>query len=148
MAIEQAVFTSAQTDRSRGYQLVATSPGISPDVVRELTTWGPSHGSLCATGEEAISVNFHNVADGYWCVSQSIESGEEYSGRGGPRIYTQSFVIAAEEFARFANNPFGLLRAIRHRGLLKVRESNATPLAPFQLPGRSAAVDEGIVAEF
>ncbi|HEV3418538.1 MAG TPA: hypothetical protein VG056_17070 [Pirellulales bacterium] len=148
MTIEQAVFTSAQTVRSRGYQLVATSPGISPEVARELTTWGPSHGSLSTAGETANSINFHPIADGFWCVSQSIAAGEEYSGRGGARVYTQSFVIAAEEFVRFANNPFALLRAIRNRGLLKVQDSTATPLAPFQLPGRSAAVDEGIAAEF
>ncbi|HEV2969767.1 MAG TPA: hypothetical protein VGY55_07240 [Pirellulales bacterium] len=148
MNIEQAVFTSAQTDRSRGYQLVASSPGITTEAARELTAWGPSHGSLCATGHPANSVNFHPIADGYWCVSHTIEAGEEYSGRGGARIYTHSFIVAAEELARFANSPFALLRAIRNRGFLKLRESNAPPLATFQLPGRSAAVDEGILAEF
>jgi hypothetical protein len=27
--IEQAVFTSAETDRAAGYQVVATSPGVA-----------------------------------------------------------------------------------------------------------------------
>ena len=44
--IEQAVFTSAETDQSAGYQLVATSKGISDVNARELAVWGPSHDAM------------------------------------------------------------------------------------------------------
>jgi GTPase-associated protein 1, N-terminal domain type 2 len=146
--IEQALFTSAETDRVRGYQLIASSSGVGPQIARELTTWGPSHESLCDTGGAASSVNFHPLGGDRWCVAQSVAAGEEYSGRGGTRVYTQSFVVGTEELGRFANNPFSLLRAVRGRGLLKVQNSVPSQLTPFELPGRSAAVDEGVLADF
>src|SRR5258707_8223941 len=146
--IEQAIFTSAQTDRLRGYQLVAASPGISADEARDLATWGPSHGSLCSAGDEGSSVNYHPLASGRWCVAESIAAGEEYSGRGGPCVATHSFIIASEDLARFANNPFAVLRAVRNRGLLKAKNPLPTTLASFELPGRTAAIDDGILAEF
>jgi GTPase-associated protein 1 len=146
--IEQAIFTSAETNRLRGYQLVAASSGISAPLARELTTWGPSHESLCDAREGASSVNFHPLGGNRWCVSQSVADGEEYSGRGGTRVYSQSFIAGVEELAPFANNPFALLRAVRDRGLLSVRNPIPTQLEPFSLPGRAAPVDEGVLAEF
>jgi hypothetical protein len=146
--IEQAIFTSAQTDRSRGYQLVAASPGIGAEEARELAAWGPSHGSLNGEGAGGLSVNFHSLSSGRWCVAESVDAGEEYSGRGGARVYTQSFIVAPEELARFANNPFAVLRAARNRGLLRVHDAAPTTLTAFELPGRTPAVDEGILAEF
>jgi GTPase-associated protein 1, N-terminal domain type 2 len=147
--IEQAIFTSAQTDRLRGYQLVAASPGVSADEARDLATWGPSHGSLCSVGDEGSSVNFHPLASGRWCVAETIAAGEEYSGRGGARVSTHSFILVPKDLARFANNPFAVLRAVRNRGLLKITGPlPPTNLASFELPGQVAAVDDGILAEF
>ncbi len=145
--IEQAIFTSAETNRLRGYQLVAASSGIGAPIARELTTWGPSHESLCEVGVGASSVNFHPLDGGRWCVSQSVAAGEEYSGRGGTRVYTQSFVVGFDELAPFANNPFALLRAVRDSGLLGIRDPIPTHVEPISLAGRAAPVDEGVLAE-
>lgn len=144
--IEQAIFTSAKTDRSRGYQLVAVSPGVGGEDARALAAWGPSHGSLCDAGPSGSSVNFHPLPSGRWCIGRSVAAGEEYSGRGGHCVYTRSFVIDAETFTRFANNPFEVLRAIRNRGLLRVDEPAAAILPPIELPGDSPPVDEGLLA--
>src|SRR6516225_2783648 len=133
--IEQAIFTSAKTDRSRGYQLVSASPGIGSDEARELAAWGPSHGSLCDAGPNGSSVNFHPLPSGRWCVGQTVASGEEYSGRGGVRVYTRSFVVDMETLRRFANNPFTVLRALRSRGLLTVENSPPPKLVSIDLPG-------------
>ena len=57
--IEQAVFTSAETDRSAGYQIVAASPGLGEADLRELAAWGPSHGSLVDPSPDGVSFNFH-----------------------------------------------------------------------------------------
>jgi hypothetical protein len=146
--IEQAIFTSARTDRSRGYQLVAASPGIDSEDARILATWGPSHGSLCDAGPGGSSVNFYPLPSGRWCIGHSVAAGEEYSGRGGYRLYTRSFVVGSETLARFANNPFALVRVIRGRGLLSVENSPATTLPPIELPGDSPAVDEGVLSSF
>src|SRR5687768_1022640 len=111
MLVEQAIFTSARTARSAGYHLVAASSGISEVDARELAAWGPSHDSLLETGSAAVSVNFHRLPSGAYCISQSTPEGPEFSGRGGVRVYTQALVMAPEALARFANNPFAVLRA-------------------------------------
>ncbi len=59
MLLEQAIFTSAVTQRARGYQLVAQSPGICDIDARELTIWCPTHDALLEEGRWAQSVNFH-----------------------------------------------------------------------------------------
>jgi hypothetical protein len=146
--IEQAIFTSAETCRLRGYQLVAASPGIDAQIARELTTWSPSHESLCDGGDAAASVNFHPVGGERWCISQSVAAGEEYSGRGGTRVYTQAFVVGQEDLGRFANSPFALLRTVRGCGLLNVQDPIPPHLTPLALPGQSAPVDEGLLAQF
>ncbi|HEX3998854.1 MAG TPA: hypothetical protein VHX65_09915 [Pirellulales bacterium] len=148
MLIEQAVFTSARTDRGRGYHLVATSPGIRPEDARQLTAWAPAHGSLCDAGAGGRSVNFHPLASGALCVSRSTAAGAEYSGRSGPRVYTQFFIVPADVLARFANNPLALLHSARVYGALKLYDPVPPILPAFDLPGRVAAVDEGLLAEF
>jgi hypothetical protein len=147
MLIEQAVFTSARTDRARGYHLVATSPGIRAEDARQLTAWAPAHGSLCGFGPDAMSVNFHPLTSGAVCVSRSAAAGAEYSGRSGPRVYTQFLVVPGEILARFANNPLALLRAARVHGALKLYDPVPAMLPAFDLPGRTAAVDEGLLVE-
>ena len=79
--IEQAIFTSAETDCSAGYRLVAQSPGLSGDDARELTTWCPSHDSLLDSGPDAVSFNFHPLPSGAYCASRTVPAGAEYSGR-------------------------------------------------------------------
>jgi hypothetical protein len=145
--IEQAIFTSARTAHGSGYHLVAKSAGITPEEAAELAVWGPSHGSLRDEREDASSVNFHRLSQGQLCVSKSIAAGEEYSERGGARIYTHFLIVPAEIFARFANQPFAVLRAAWAKGLLDVPAKPPTTLQPFKLAGRSARVDEGLLAQ-
>ena len=56
-------------------------------------------------------------------MSKSVAAGPEYSGRGGWRVFTQCLVVPADDLARFANNPFAVLRAAqrepeKHRDLI------------------------------
>jgi hypothetical protein len=147
MLIEQAVFTSARTDRGRGYHLVATSPGIRAEDARQLTAWAPAHGSLSSAAPDAQSVNFHPLASGAVCVSRSAAAGAEYSGRSGPTVYTQFFIVPTDVLERFANNPLALLRATRAHGALKLYDPVPVILPAFELPGRTAAIDEGLLAQ-
>jgi hypothetical protein len=139
--IEQAVFTSALTDRSGGYQLIARSGGINDAEARELSVWGPSHDSLLDSGPTGSSVNFFPLAGGAWCISKTCTAGQEYSGRGGFRIYTQCLIATAETLDRFAFNPFALLRAALASGVLQVFEQTPQVLPTVRLVGRSPAVD-------
>ena len=144
--IEQAVFTSAETDRSAGYQVVATSPGVREIDARELAVWGPSHDALLETAPGAVSFNFHPLPSGAYCVSRTTPAGWEYSGRGGLRVYTQCLVVPPAVLARFANNPFALLRAALGRAALRMYDKVPARLEPIQLPGRAAMVDATLLA--
>src|SRR5687767_10621746 len=97
MRLEQAIFTSVKSSRLDGYQLAAASPGITPDVSKELTIWGPAHDSLWDTRRDARSVNFFPLASGDYCLSSTTIAGEEYSGRGGGRVYSQMFLLPRQQ---------------------------------------------------
>jgi hypothetical protein len=144
--IEQAIFTSVQTDRGLGYQLVSHSPNLAETDARELAVWGPSHDSLLERPGEASSVNFHQLTSGSYCVSRTSISGAEYSGRGGARVYTQFLVVPPDVLARFANNPFAVLRAATAIGAMPVYDDVPKQLEPVRLNGRAAVVDLPLLA--
>ena len=144
--IEQAVFTSAETDRSAGYQVVAASPGISEADVRELAVWGPSHGALLDSSPNGVSYNFHPLPSGCYCASRTTPAGWEYSGRGGARVYTQCLIVLPKTLARFANNPFALLRAALAAGALELHDEVPKRLDPLRLAGRTSVVDLALLA--
>jgi hypothetical protein len=140
--VEQAIFTSAQTERATGYHLVAVSPGVSEADRRELSIWGPSHDSLLDPGSGAASLNFHPLGSGAFCVSRSTPAGWEYSGRGGRRVYTHCLIVPPDVLARFANHPFAVVRAAVAAGAMEVHDEVPARLAPLELAGRSPAVDQ------
>jgi len=144
--IEQAIFTSVQNDRRDGYQLAARSANIDSADMRELAHWGPSHDSLLETGADALSVNFHPLPSGAFCVSKTTPAGEEYSGRG-EKIYTQCLVVPAEVLLRFGNNPFSLLTAAFAQGSLRVHDRVPESLEPFRLGGKATAVDQALLGQ-
>ncbi len=147
MLIEQAIFTSAESDHAVGYHLVARSPGVDESDSRELTVWGPSHDSLESSSvASAASVNFFRLPSGAYCVSKTQLAGEEYSGRG-LRTYTHCLVVPPPVLLRFANNPFALLRAAWAKGVLRVCDGVPNQMVPFQLAGRAAPVDEGLIGQ-
>ena len=144
--IEQAVFSSAETDRSAGYQMLGASEGLQPQDRQELAAWGPSHDALLETGPDATSFNFHRLSSGTYCVSRTTAAGPEYSGRGGLRVYTQFLLLPPSELARFANNPFAVLRAALASGELRVHDNVPRKLNPIHLSGRAAAIDSALLA--
>jgi hypothetical protein len=142
--IEQAVYTSAVTDRRSGYHLVATSPGIGEADAKELTAWGPSHDSLADCRSDCGSINFHPLPSGAHCVSRTSIEGLEPSGRG-PRIYTHCLVASEAVLNRFSNNPFLLLEAAQLAGVLEVHAHVPDGLPTLELPGRATAVEQSLL---
>ena len=118
MHVEQAVYTSVRARRLSGYQLAATSAGVTLEDARELARWGPAHDSL---NDDAApeSVNFHRLASGNFCISRTVAAGTEPSGRG-QRIYTQSLLISPRDFSVFDYHPFRLLNVADVCGALQV----------------------------
>jgi hypothetical protein len=147
MRIEQAIFTSTNGPTNCGYRLVATSPEVTTDESQELARWGPSHDSLLESDAAASSIHFHGLASGRLCIGKSSHAGSEYSGRGGLRVYTQSLVIAREDFVRFANNPFAVIRAATAQGRMQVLETVPPQLEPLRLSGKTPAVDHALLAD-
>ncbi|MDZ4821385.1 MAG: hypothetical protein SGJ20_20680 [Planctomycetota bacterium] len=147
MQIEQAIFTSGQSDTAAGYHLLASSPEITAEDAQMLAVWGPSHDSLNQPADLLpTSSNFFPLPSGAHCVSFTQLAGGEYSGRG-LRTYTTMLVVPEEVLTRFANNAFALLRAARAKGMLQVFEQPPAALRSFQLVGRSRAVDEGLLLQ-
>ncbi len=143
--IEQAVFTSAPTHRAAGYQLVGRSPGVKEVDARELAVWGPSHDSLLDLGPDAVSVNFHPLPSGAYCVSRTVSAGFEYSGRGGRRVYTQCLILPPDVLRRFANNAFAVVRAAVAGGMLQVFDPTPEQLPSLTLLGSAAPVDQNVL---
>jgi hypothetical protein len=144
--VEQAVFTSGETDRLAGYQVAGRSPGVCEADARELAVWGPSHDSLLESGPEAVSINFHPLPSGAFCVSRTTAAGWEYSSRGGHRVYTQCLVVPLEVLRRFANNPLALMRAALAGGMLEVHQRVPRRLEPLRMAGGAAPVDQTLLA--
>ncbi len=138
MLVEQAIFTSARTDRMDGYHLVATSSGVSTEQAEELTAWAPAHDSLLRPDARSGSINFHRLSDGTFCVSKSVPAGAEYSGRGGPKVYTTFLLATADVLERFAHQPFRLLDAVVAAGHLRVMRRFSEDLPPIKLRGRAS----------
>lgn len=147
MLIEQAIFTSAQTHLSAGYQLAGRSPGVCEADAREISVWCPSHDSLLESGPDAVSVNFHALPSGAYCVSRTTPAGAEYSGRRGQQVYTQCLIVPDALLARFANNPFSLLTAAFAQGTLRVYERVPAELEPIRMTGRASAVDQALLPQ-
>lgn len=142
--IEQAIYTSAVTNRRTGYHLVVRSPGITEADAKELTTWGPSHDSLSDPRPDAVSINFHPLPSGAYCVSRTRALGLEPSGRG-PRIYTHCLVASEAALARYSNNPFLLLESADAAGVLDLPTEMPDTLPALQIPGRAAAVEQALL---
>lgn len=140
MFIEQAIFTSARTERLEGYQLVGRSPGITEDIARELTNWGPAHDSLWRDEAAASSINFHPVAGEQFCISRTTLAGAEYSGRGGGRVYTQMLIVPRAAIERFAGDPFLVLHALSAAGRISVLDKVPAELPILPLLGRGRSL--------
>jgi hypothetical protein len=145
--IEQAIYTSAVTERGAGYQVVAQSPGLHDEDARELAVWCPSHDSFLEWGPEAVSYNFHPLPSGAFALSRTVPAGWEYSGRGGVRVYTHCLIVAPEVLLRFSNNPFALMRAALASGMLDIRDPLPSRLESITLVGGATAVDQNLLIE-
>jgi hypothetical protein len=144
--IERAIFTSAQSGRLDGYQLVAASEGVCGEVRRELARWGPAHNSLLCGDATAESINFHRLKSGDYSISHTVHAGAEYSGRGGWRVYTQFLLVAPQTLAGFANNPFRLHEAAAAAGYMEVAPKLPDQLPTICLTGGATPVDRILLA--
>ncbi len=143
--VEQAIFTSVETDRQSGCRVVARSPGVCNADVCELAIWEPSRDSMPDPGVDAESFNFHPLPSGAYCLSHTTATGWDHGG--GPRIYTHCLIVPPEVLDRFANNPFALLPVILERGLWQQPSVPCPPLASISPPDGPPADDPAVLRQ-
>lgn len=144
--VEQALFTSIETDREAGYHVVAKSDGVCDADVQELAAWGPTHESLLETGPDAESFNFHPLPSGAHCISRTTSTGWNRSS-GRHNASTQCLIVPPEALARFGNNPFALLHVASITGVWLADGTPAQTLEPFSLAGSVAPIDQALLTQ-
>ena len=147
MLLEQAIFTSLKTRHQEGYQLAACSQGVTSEQAKELEHWGPAHDSLVINDFGSTSINFHPLESGEYCISKTTAAGDEYSARGGPRIFTQMLIVPSEVLARFANQPLAIIEALTASGKLDVPPQIPPQLPTLPLIGKASLLQPLRIAE-
>ncbi len=126
----------------QGYRIVAASGGLQRTEAGEITARAPSGDGLCGASTDAVGAASFPLTSGRFAVLRSVYAGKEPTGRGGQRTYTRVFILDADGYRRFHNNPFEVLRAAEAAGLLGI------DLAPERtLPSLSLAAAHGNPAE-
>lgn len=138
MLAEQAIFSS-ESGPSKGYRLVAHSPGVSQNQINHLTQWGPSHGSLISDELDFESLNCHPLDDEDLAISRTVYGGPEYSQRGSFQIFTRSILLNRDSLEQYDDNPWWLLSYCRILGNLRFDPNviSRDTLPPLELPDRS-----------
>lgn len=138
---EQAIFASACTAHGQGYHLASRSSGISPEMARELSRWGPSHDCFVNCTDEPRSVNFFRLACGSLCTSLTMAAGVEQSGRAGENMLTHYLVAQDDALLEFSNDPFAVVRAADALGVFERQDMGNDSLDQIRLGGSGGAVD-------
>ena len=139
MLVEQAIYTSAQTSRGRGYHLVSRSAGITGDMESQLNRWCPSHASLLDPSDDASSLNFHPLEGDYFSLSRTVYGEREYSQRGGLQVVTLILVLQRRHLAGYGNNPLTLARVARALGHVRWRNEFPPRLPEVDLPDEASS---------
>jgi len=142
--VEQAVFAHAPGGRPSNFKVVSASPGVKKEDAQALASWGPIQNysllqSCAATG----SINFHPLPSGAYCISRTLPA--TYSDLDdSQRVETWCLIVPRPVLARFANNPFALLKAAVACGWEAQRQAGeriSPHLKPLRVSGGAAAVD-------
>jgi hypothetical protein len=132
--VQQAIFTSTRTKKSQGYHVVAVSPGVDENVVRMLSSWGPSHAALLSDEPDAESLNFHPLVNDWFAVSRTVHGGPEYSGRGGLEVYTHFLLVRANQLEGYEYDTLRFARTAQTLGHLRFRPNPSDVLSIIDMP--------------
>ncbi|MEC8553799.1 MAG: hypothetical protein VXZ82_02215 [Planctomycetota bacterium] len=104
MQLEQAIFTSSQRSRIKGYQLVCRSAGIDRNMAQELSRWSPSQLPDSADQNDWF-LSFYSLSHGFKAIARTVWGGPEYSCRGGNRVVTLICLTSTQQLAAYQNDP-------------------------------------------
>lgn len=134
MRLEQALFTSARTRRSSGYQLVARSAGVSDQLAETLRLWGPSHGAFVDESPEADCLSCFPTGAESCAVARTLYGGPEYSGRGGLQLVTRFLLVRNSQLAGYRGDALLLARTALALGRLRLTPTVVGELPLVELP--------------
>lgn len=108
LRVEQAVFTSSNRDRMKGYQSVAKSAGIDRRLSQEIGRWAPTRNS--SENPDAWTLNCYPLANDFFAITRTTLGGPEYSGRGGTQVDTVILALRNEQLEPYRFNAVTLCR--------------------------------------
>jgi len=146
ITVDQAIFTSRETRRGDGYQLIAGSDGIDANEAKALATWCPAHGAMDDVDSAARSINFFPLPSGRYCLSRTVFGDAEYSGRGGRALRTHTIIGSNDVLQKFANHPFALMNAAIAGGAFEDEDTADGLLPQITLLGKARPVDQRALA--
>jgi hypothetical protein len=130
---EQAIFTSMVRRGRGGYHLVSRSKGVDETDAQALARWSPSHGALIYGENNRTSVNFHPLPSGRFALSRTCAGPPEYSGRGGPQLYTHSLIIDDSVLESVGYHAFAIYRDAIALGYFTYQHNPKEVLEPVRL---------------
>ena len=139
MLLEQAIYTSMESSRGRGYHLVSRSAGIDNDWATQLNRWCPSHASLLKSDNNASSLNFHQLNRDHFVLSRTTHGGPEFSQRGGLQVVTLILILRRDQLIGYSNNPFAVARTARSLGHLRWDNRYPALLPKIELPDTASS---------
>jgi len=134
MDIDQAIFTSACTNRMKGYQLIAQSAGVKGNLAQKLSLWSPSQSALLETDTNYQSINFFPLGGGHFGISRTIYGGPEYSNRGALQTVTLILLVSREQLGGYEFNPLSFAKTAQTFGYLRLPTAMPTSLPRIALP--------------
>ncbi len=139
MLLEQAIFTSSDRSRIKGYHLVARTDGIDRHLAQELSQWSPSQLPHSETKEWILSA--FPLAANRIGVSRTVWGGPEYSCRGSVRVVTLISVFEAHQFAAYNHSACLAASTALAFGYLRLPIDTPRTLEPITLPDVPLATD-------
>ena len=144
---EQLMYACGEGQRFDRPERVVASPGVSEADVQEILARGPAQETPVPAAGDSVGLHFHPLPSGAFAVGRTTSAGRRLGTRGGPRVVTQCFVVPPRILARFANNPFALLRAAHAGGAVRTVEELPGRLEAVRLEGRTAVVDTALLRQ-
>jgi GTPase-associated protein 1, N-terminal domain type 2 len=138
---EQAIFTSLPRRGRAGYHLVSQSRGLGAADAQALARWAPSHGALMEDSRNQTSVNFHPLPSGRFALSRTSAGPPEYSGRGGPQLYTHFLIVDEAVMQSAGFHPISIYLDAIARGYLLYQPDPGKVLEPVMLSRLHSARD-------
>jgi hypothetical protein len=146
-AIEQLVYASGDGQPGEGSRRVVASPGLSEADVAEVLAWEPQPEAILPAGAEPTCLHFHPLPSGASAIGRTTCPARRPGARGGLKAVVQCLVVPPRTLARFANNPFALLRAAQAGGMPHELEELPCRLDALRLEGRTPIIDAALLRQ-